>query len=110
MPSVNELQPWLRPYARWLLDVATYNHIPYVITSVYRSPAEQQALYDRWRSGQSPLPAAPPGRSQHGYRLAFDVVFDGDYRSERQRQLGALWQRMGGLWGGSRDPVHFAVK
>jgi len=104
------LQPWLRPYADFLLRVAEYNGIPYTVTSVRRSRAAQQALWDRYQSGQSELPAAPPGHSMHELGLAFDVVFGGDYWSPQQKALGQLWQRMGGAWGASKDPVHFYVR
>jgi len=113
MPSINELQPWLRPYATYLLKVAEYNRLSPTVTSVYRSHAKQQQLYDRYlkckRTGGSCIPAAPPGYSQHGQRLAFDLVVRQGYRSPEQAALGAVWRQMGGRWGGSVDPVHFGI-
>lgn len=105
-----DLQPWLQPYADYLLEVAEYNGWRPVVTSVFRSYARQAVLYERYRRGQSDLPAAPPGRSKHQHGLAFDLVADqrSGYRSWRQTELGRLWQRMGGKWYAS-DPVHFEV-
>lgn len=42
------------------------------VRSGYRSTAEQQALYDRYRRGQGPL-AARPGSSWHEFRGAADM-------------------------------------
>lgn len=97
------MQPWLAPYAGWLLEVLERNGRAYTITSVYRSRQKQQQLYDRWLAGLSPYPAAPPGRSMHELGRAMDITSDED----TLRQAGELWQRMGGTWGSSRDPIHF---
>ena len=102
------LAPWLQPYADWLWRWAQLNGLRPIVTSVYRSDAHQATLYDRYRRGLSDLPAAPPGRSKHGKRLAFDMVVMNDYRSSQQAAVGAVWQRMGGRWFAS-DPVHFEV-
>lgn len=109
MASLRELQPWLKPYAEFLVRVAEYNGFSPTITSVYRSPAKQQVLYERWKAGKSDIPAAPPGHSQHEHRTAFDLVVRQGYRSPQQAALGALWRQMGGRWGGDVDPVHFYV-
>lgn len=95
------MQPWLAPYAGYLIDVAQYNGLKPRITSVYRSRARQTQLYERYLQGKSKYPAAPPGRSYHEYGRAVDLS------AENLAGLGALWQRMGGSWGGSRDPIHF---
>lgn len=103
------LQPWLQPYADYLLLVAEYNDLDPVVTSVYRSYARQAVLYERWKRGLSDIPAAPPGRSQHQQGLAFDlVVRKGGYRSDLQDALGAFWVSMGGVWN-RPDPVHFGA-
>jgi len=108
MPNLRDLQPWLYPYAKYLYDVAGYNRLRPQVTSVYRSPHQQQILYQRFLRGESDLPAAPPGRSLHEHRVAFDLVVSGDWRSSSQAALGAFWIRMGGKWS-PRDPVHFYV-
>lgn len=109
MASITELQPWLVPYARYLLDVAAYNRLAVQVTSVARSSTAQARLYERYRAGLSDLPAAPPGRSLHEHGLAFDVVIGGDYRGASQAALGAFWKSMGGQWT-PKDPVHFYVR
>lgn len=94
---------WLRPYAQYLYRVALYNQLHPRVTSVYRSNQTQAILYARYRQGLTNLPAAPPGESKHQYGLAFDMVTDDN------ASVGALWQAMGGRWGGSTDPVHFEI-
>lgn len=110
MPSYgtlgSELAPWLAPYAQWLYNYAVYMGWRPTVTSVYRSPQKQAVLYDRWRRGQSDIPAAPPGRSLHQQRRAFDLVVSAGYRSPQQRSLGSIWIQLGGRWYNS-DPVHF---
>lgn len=109
MPSLNELQPWLVPYARYLVNVAEYNGMgPVSINSVYRSPEKQALLYDRYQRGLSEYPVAPPGTSLHEHRLAFDMNVRQGGRSPEQAALGAFWISMGGRWS-SRDPIHFWV-
>ena len=91
--SLSSLQPWLQPYARWLVSVAPLLGARSVrITSVVRSRARQQALYSRFRAGRAQFPAAPPGRSMHEYALAWDMVTD---PFSVLPTLGALWNRAG---------------
>lgn len=46
------------------------------VGSGYRSIAEQQVLYDRYRRGvKGQAPAAKPGRSNHNFGLAGDLKF-----------------------------------
>lgn len=97
------LQTWLIPYAEYLYATADYNGLAPRVTSVFRSRQKQAVLYDRYLRGNHPLPVAPPGRSKHQFGLAFDMV------TSNQEAIGAFWQRMGGTWGGSSDPVHFEV-
>lgn len=91
------LQPWLSPWADWLVANAREE---VQVTSTFRSYAQQLSLYlTQWAS---PYPAAPPGRSYHEYGRAFDLkASDGElYR------LGSIWQSVGGTWHPS-DPIHF---
>ena len=92
------LQPWLSPYADWLVSRA-----PGVqVTSTYRSYTEQYRLWVNRAS--NPYPVAPPGASYHEYGRAFDVVGP----PATLTVLGALWERMGGRWGGRiGDLIHF---
>jgi uncharacterized protein YcbK (DUF882 family) len=71
------------------------------VTSVYRSPSEQLELYRN--RARNPFPVAPPGRSYHEYRRAFDVSAPDWLLS----WAGAVWRSWGGTWGAERDPIHF---
>jgi hypothetical protein len=105
--SLNTLQPFLQPYARWLVSAAPYAGARSVrITSVWRSRAEQQQLWDNYRAGRSTYPAAPPGSSKHELGLAWDMVTE-PYSA--LSTLGAWWIRIGGEWS-SKDPIHFATR
>lgn len=114
MASLRSLDPRLRPWAEYMLQVANAN-APYfggssmVVTSARRSRMKQAQLYDRYIRGLSKIPAAPPGRSIHEYGLAWDMARLGvdPLRDELLVALGHYWQELGGHWGGTRDPVHF---
>jgi len=94
--SLTGLEPWLRPYAEYLVGL----YPGAVVTSVYRSYSEQLQL---WRNrSRNPYPVAPPGRSWHQRRRAFDVSAP----PAVLHQLGAIWRKMGGTWSPS-DPIHF---
>lgn len=97
------LQPWLSPYADWLVDYAVASGMAPRVTSTFRSFATQRRLYARYTSGLSQYPAAPPGKSLHQYGRAFDMVTT---PMDHLVQLGAVWKRMGGRWW-STDPIHF---
>jgi len=111
MPSLRTLSPWLTPYAEWLLYVAKHNDSRFVVTSARRSRQDQERLYARYLSGQSGIPAAPPGRSAHEWGLAFDVARIGidPLTDPLLAAVGRYWNSLGGRWGGARDPVHFGV-
>ena len=96
------LVPALRPYASELVRLAGPTaHV----TSVRRSRREQETLYRRYLAGLSRFPAAPPGTSKHERGLAFDIYSDD---AQLLRQLGAVWESWGGIWGGRfNDPIHF---
>lgn len=95
----------MRAAARYLFDTAQANGLSPRVTSTYRSYQQQARLYRRYLAGLSPYPAAPPGRSLHEQGRAFDmVVSDARY----YQPLGALWEQMGGKWGGRfNDEIHF---
>lgn len=96
---MNGLQPWLRPYAEYLV-----RHLaPHVtITSVYRSYTRQLELWNN--RARNPYPVAPPGCSQHNLGLAWDMTGP----PEVLRWAGAVWKSWGGNWLES-DPIHFGV-
>lgn len=106
---VGGLEPWLNPWANWLLELGRYYEPALVFTSKRRSRIEQSRLYSRWQKGESPIPAAPPGRSLHEYGRAFDMARPGidPFTDPVLTYLGQVWTWLGGRYGGERDPVHF---
>lgn len=102
--TLGELAEWLQPYARWLVSLAPYAGARSVrITSVYRSPARQRELWENRH--KNPYPVAPPGRSKHEHRIAWDMVTD---PYDALYVLGAWWKQIGGRWF-EADPIHFEV-
>lgn len=103
--SLQHLQKDFRPWAEALYGVARRYGLQPTVTSTFRSLSEQRFLYERWKRGESPYPAAAPGRSLHNYALAFDLQVNSD---AGQDWLGAVWESWGGRWGGRfNDPIHF---
>lgn len=92
----------LASYAGWLLDVLTYNGIPYTVTSVFRSNAQQSALYERHLRGIHKFPVAKPGTSFHERGLAMDVTMP----EWAYAPLGSIWKSIGGRWWPA-DRIHF---
>lgn len=76
-------------------------------TSGLRTKAEQARLYQRFITGKSKLPAAPPGRSLHEAGRAVDFVVS---PVSRLADVVATAQALGMRWGGERDPVHFELR
>ena len=105
MPSLDDLEPWLQPYAKELIrQMEQYATVR--ITSVYRSYTEQLNLWNN--RANNPYPVAPPGQSLHGQRLAFDL----DAPPWLLQAAGEAWRAAGGSWGGAfghPDPIHFSV-
>jgi len=112
MADLKGLHPALIPAAKYLYRVGKYYDPLLVVTSGFRSQAKQAKLYARWQSGESQIPAAPPGRSLHGYGLAWDMARIGKdpFNDPLLNWLGAVWESWGGKYGGQRDPVHFQVR
>jgi len=120
--SLNSLEPWLFPYADYLLKTGRWYNEVYdwgrsggalVVTSARRSRADQWKLHQNWLAGKSKIPAAPPGRSQHELGRAFDMMRLGvdPFTDPLLNFLGEIWTSWGGVyggqWGGGADPVHF---
>ena len=112
MATLRELDVRLKPWAEWLLEVGRYYDSRLVVTSGFRDSMKQAQLYERWVSGASAIPAAPPGRSLHNYGLAFDLARLGvdPFEDPLLVWLGSLWSQLGGVHGGRTDPVHFGVR
>jgi LAS superfamily LD-carboxypeptidase LdcB len=106
MADLRGLQPWLYPWALYLLELATHAGRRFVVTSVRRSYLQQARLYRDYvaklAAGEPTLPALPPGYSLHQVGRAFDVDTD----QETARELGAIWVSWGGRWDAS-DYVHY---
>lgn len=106
------LDPRFAPYAIAFVDALLAVGIRATVTSARRTHATQQCLFDRYKSGASPYPALPPGRSMHELGLAFDL----DVQPRGLLPvLGDVWKAWsGGQWGGDAkigyDPVHFQMK
>ena len=111
--QLSDLAPEFRPYAEALVQAAR-SLGPTTVTSTRRSWAQQQGLWLDYLQGKRALPALPPDRSMHVLGWAIDLVV-GSYRaggppSPEMKLLGDWWNRSGGLWGGTADPVHFSVR
>jgi len=91
------LQPWLAPYASYLVGLARGQ---VRVTSVYRSYSDQLNLWHN--RSRNPYPVAPPGRSYHQYGRAFDITGPPGLLD----QLGRIWRGWGGRWSPS-DRIHF---
>ena len=85
----------MRPAAEALVS-----HFKLRVTSVYRSPTEQRKLWNTRHN--NPYPVAPPGKSYHEHRRAFDAVGS----EQVLRAAGAAWRSIGGQWF-EADPIHF---
>lgn len=109
MADLNSLDWRLVPYAKWIHSVGTFNDGRLVVTSAKRSSDKQSQLWQAYNRGESQIPANRPGTSLHEYGLAFDMARIGKnpLTDPLLAWLGALWEHVGGRWGGERDPVHF---
>jgi len=109
MADLNTLDYRLVPWAKWLYLMGKQYDGRLVVTSARRSSAKQAELYAKYQSGQSVIPAAPPGSSLHEYGLAFDLARLGKdpLGDPLLAWLGLIWTMVGGRHGGIRDPVHF---
>jgi len=109
MASLRDLRREGRHAAEKLLRLGRRVDRSLAVTSVFRSRASQERLYARYLAGKSGgIPVAPPGRSKHFLRRAFDLARPGidPFEDELLEGLGQVWVEAGGRWFPS-DPVHF---
>lgn len=98
--GLDQLQPWLAPWARWLVSISPGLQI----TSVRRTYWQQLELYQASRRGEVRYPVAPPGYSRHEQGRAWDMIGP----PELLARAGYWWERVGGSYGGRLgDPIHF---
>jgi len=111
MADLRTLHPQLAFYARHLLTYGKTFDGRLVVTSARRDRSKQARLYQKWLSGESTIPAAPPGDSLHEHGLAFDLARVGmdPHADPLLSWLGRVWTHWGGRYGGTADPVHFQV-
>lgn len=123
MPSrdIYDLHPIVRAKATAHLMACEANGIQLLVTSTYRSIAEQDALYAQGRTKPGKkVTNAKGGQSFHNYRLAYDVVplRNGKPVWGTSGEDGKLWQRVGelgegaglewaGRWTRFREWAHF---
>ena len=106
MPSrdLYDLHPTVRAKASAHLMACEDNDIQLLVTSTYRSIAEQDALYAQGRTKPGKkVTNAKGGQSFHNYRLAYDVVplRNGKPVWGTTGADGKLWQRVGELGEGA---------
>lgn len=108
-------------------EAALTGRAKFRITSVYRDPKEQQALYAKGRTTPGEIVTnAPPGSSYHEYCLAVDFTlvidgkqlswdtkkdWDGDHLSDWM-EVVVIFKKHGFVWGGDwkgklKDGPHF---
>lgn len=109
MADLRTLDRRLVPWARWLHSLGKHYDGRLVVTSARRSPKKQAELCRKWQSGESKIPANCYTPSLHLDGLAFDMARIGvnPLADPLLNWLGAVWEHVGGRWGGARDPVHF---
>lgn len=107
----------MRPLAENLLRLAADRGIPLRVVSAYRTPAEQQILFE---SGAG-VTKASALMSYHNHGLAFDVVpvsylpmKDWNPEGPLWADVGALGKSLGLTWGGDwtgekKDRPHFQL-
>lgn len=100
-----------RPYAEALLAALRTVDPSFHVSSARRSAASQKRLWDAYLRGDNRYTVAPPGCSKH--QLGFAVDFVSQRRDPLTdpylRELGEWWRAQGGEWGGTADPIHFAL-
>lgn len=107
------LHPNLRGPLQSLREYAEESQMPFQIVSTFRTFPEQEAIYGQGRTTAGKIVSnARGGESYHNYGLAFDVALlpgqGGSSQASALANLGAFWEKIGGVWGGDfGDTDHF---
>jgi len=102
--ALRGLDAEVRPYAEYAFQLAHYYGLTPVVTSTFRSWAEQRTLRAKWEAGLSKWPANRPGDSAHNFGWAFDSWVP----DERMAMWAAIRQYVG-FRVPERDIIHAEV-
>lgn len=100
------------------IQKATLEGIEFIWWTVYRSPQDQNFLYQQGRTRPGKIITQCDGQikqSKHTQWLAVDILIIKDDASVWERtaeydRLGEIWQALGGCWGGEwGDVFHFEL-
>jgi peptidoglycan L-alanyl-D-glutamate endopeptidase CwlK len=106
-----------------LIQKATLEGIEFIVWTFYRSPADQNFLYQQGRTRPGKIITNCDGtlvRSRHQDWLAVDILIIKDgadqwIRTPEYDRLGEIWESLGGKWGGNfkspaGDIFHFQAE
>lgn len=117
--NISDLEPHVAMLCHKFVDECAKQGIEILITSTYRSPEEQAALYaiGRTKPGNR-VTNAKPGCSLHNWRVAFDMVpiVHGKAvwnNSELFLRCGEIGEKLGLEWSGRfktfKESAHFQI-
>ncbi|MCL2461031.1 MAG: M15 family metallopeptidase [Defluviitaleaceae bacterium] len=106
--DITQLSPVMQRGAAEFLKRCQAAGLPVLITETYRTPERQKELYAQGRTAPGAV-VTWTTTSPHMYRCAFDICRnikgqEWDDSDNFYAKCGAIWQGMGGVWGGSWTP------
>jgi peptidoglycan L-alanyl-D-glutamate endopeptidase CwlK len=115
--DINDLLPIVKKMAAEFQSKAKLAGIDFVVTSVYRSIEEQNAIYAQGRTVPGAIVTnAKGGQSFHNWKVAFDIVpviagkaiWNDDALWSKLGQIGtSVGLEWGGSWQNFKDLPHF---
>lgn len=121
--DLRELTPQVQAMAVAMLAACKAQGLKVTVACTYRSPQEQNALYEQGRTVWGKIVTnARAGQSKHETRQAIDIypLINGKLADEKTHEGMAAWQalgfigkKVGFVWGGDwrmRDYPHFELK
>lgn len=116
--NIDTLLPVVRPLAHKLISELKAKGMEFRITSAYRTPSEQNELYEQGRSKPGKIVTnARAYYSNHNFALAFDITRFIDnmpvWEGASYDVAGAVGKSIGLLWGGdwaTQDKPHFEYR